>query len=126
MNPDQIWAAGLFEGEGCISTSCKSGKVYMMLQLATSDEDIMDRFVTAIGGFGTVKVEEPGKNPHQKKPIYRWRVQNMTHIEHVLEILNPWLGERRMARLVEVQNMLTPVVVGPHKKHLASVGPDKS
>lgn len=90
------WAAGLFEGEGCISlrTAGKGGT----LVLRTTDPDVLDRFVRAVGDVGTVRGPLPIAKPHHK-PSYEWRVSKWAHIVQILEDFRPWLGQRRLAKV---------------------------
>jgi len=104
MRPDTeiAWAAGLFEGEGCITcTHPKSRRYrYWHLTLSSADRDVVERFarIAACGSVSTVKVK-PGR-----KPLWRWNCTREHEITELLSILLPYLGERRHARAVEALN----------------------
>ena len=89
------WAAGLFEGEGCIYTGRQSRaphNIYHQLTLTMSDEDVVEDFHKVVG-CGTVKLED--KNNPKWKPLYRWRVSKTSDVENILEKMLPYFGQRR-------------------------------
>lgn len=90
------WAAGIFEGEGCITWH---GGGRPMLAVNMTDEDVLRRFADVVGG----KVYGPcqGKGATWK-PYFRWYVQGNERTERVLALFQPWLGRRRTARASEV------------------------
>lgn len=82
---DVAWAAGL-------------------LSIASSDEDVIDRFRSVVG-TGRLGSQAPGRNNREKRP---WRV-DVIHVDDVLRItrmLYPWLGSRRRARADEAVAVL--------------------
>jgi hypothetical protein len=81
------WAAGLFEGEGCITMS----DGHVVLQLKMTDEDIVRRFDDIVG-YG--RVYGPYSYSERRKPFWVWLVQGDA-VFSILELLAPWLGERR-------------------------------
>src|SRR5574343_144237 len=95
------WAAGLFEGEGCITTNRRKPK----LQLQMTDEDIVRRFAAVVGvGY----VSGPFPRAHPRKPVYQWAVYRFDEFEYVIGGLWPWLGQRRKARCTEVVKNYLP------------------
>ena len=96
------YAAGLFEGEGCITFSGKRpnhpGKG-ARLQLAMSDHDVVERFA-AIVGAGTVLVKT--STPAHQKRQWVWCVVKYSEVVRIGEMLRPWMGQRRSQRLDEV------------------------
>lgn len=90
------WAAGLFEGEGSISSE-KKRRGGITLALAMTDEDVVRRFHEAVGR-GTVN------GPHLRsgqKPQWTWRCSTLEAVE-VLALLAPLFGIRRAAKADEV------------------------
>lgn len=90
-SPEQVaWAAGLFEGEGCITAR---GKTSGELVIGMTDLDVLERFqaIMGVGGI-TVEYRQP---PHQD--CYRWSVCNAADSTFVLGLLLPWLSSRRRA-----------------------------
>lgn len=97
MTSDQAaWLAGLFEGEGCIEYT---GKYGVRLCIGMTDPDVVQRVRELAGGTITVQQQGPrdpgGAVP---KPRHAWRLSSMREIKPLLEVLLPWLGERRSAK----------------------------
>ena len=90
MNSDtQIaWAAGIFEGEGCITRTHTS---MGMLQLRMTDLDVVQKFVD-IMGYGNI-VQEP--TLPSGKDVWCWRVGKRNQVYRMLELLLPHLMSRR-------------------------------
>ena len=95
------WAAGLFEGEGCISmTGRAGGKHQPVLQLTMTDRDTVKRFhrVVGVGNFtGPQKVQR-----ERHRPTWRWQAGAWRDVAHVLIRFAPWLSERRRSKGAEV------------------------
>lgn len=103
------WAAGLFEGEGCIGLtkvkgrSSKTGKpityyYYPRLSMSLTDLDTLERFVSVVGG----KIRGPYPPPKGKrKPVAFWHVDT-DHAEEIIGKFYPYLGKRRQAKAREV------------------------
>lgn len=87
---DVAWAAGLFEGEGCITPR---GKTSGEIVIGMTDRDILER-VQAVFGVGGITSEER-RPPH--KTCHRWSVSNAADCTMVLEAMLPWFGARRRA-----------------------------
>jgi hypothetical protein len=96
------WAAGLFEGEGCLSSSI-SNKRYQLrtfrARLNMVDKDVVARFATILG-FGALRIL-PQKNPkHQTQWV--WYATRYEHFQALIAILWPWFGERRRTKAKEL------------------------
>lgn len=96
------WAAGLFEGEGCIRF-CKHDRTlgYISLRIKMTDRDVLQRFADIVGGELKGPYDPPANKPHWK---IAWSVQisqTQKSID-VLEAFWPYLGERRRAKAQEV------------------------
>lgn len=100
------WAAGLFEGEGCITISTgRGGYQQPRLKLNMIDGEIVDRF-HAVVGRGRTCPERPRRPNHQ--PQTCWYTGKRADVRYVLELLLPWLGERRSKRASEVLALCPP------------------
>jgi hypothetical protein len=102
------WAAGLFEGEGCIglytpqrADGRTNGRPQIRLFLSMADRDSVDRFQRAIGGLGN---RTEYRNPHKPhwKPQSRWNTYKFEHCQAILAMLWYGFGERRQAKCIEV------------------------
>lgn len=104
MNNEQLlaWAAGLFEGEGCIGIVKKKGKSQSVrLQLSSTDRDVLDRFQSVMG-FGAIRDASgsPSFQPHWKSK-FTWATAQRDHVVWFAENIGPMLCERRSSRLAE-------------------------
>ena len=102
---DLAWAAGLFEGEGCLTISNgrqPNGSVFrqVRLKLNSTDEDVVRRF-HGIVRVGYVRVETDFERYGFKRQ-WGWYVGNRRDVEHVIGFLLPWLGARRSRRAEEL------------------------
>lgn len=84
------WAAGLFDGEGCITP--QQGD--WCLQLRMNDKDVVDRFAEW-AGHGIVH-EEAGVGNRQTS--YRWRICKAAVVHRLLNAMLPYFGNRRANR----------------------------
>ena len=88
QSPDEIWASGLFEGEGCITTSQISignGRPRWRVIIAMKDEDVIRRFASVFEGLGNVTYVA-------KRDIWYWEAGAQKNVEKVLSVMLPWFG----------------------------------
>jgi hypothetical protein len=96
------WAAGLFEGEGCITLSGKA----VAVRLVNTDEEVVQRFAEVIG-FGTVygpysrQYESDG---WKRRPRWVWVGLNEDAYE-ALALMGRWLSARRLARAFDLTGL---------------------
>jgi hypothetical protein len=92
------WAAGLFEGEGSISTTGVPAYPYLRFGLTTTDEDVIRQFarVVRVGSVSQPRTLASGKR------AWAWRAAALSDVQHVIELFRPYLSGRRSARLAEV------------------------
>ena len=97
---EHAWAAGLFEGEGSVTTqpSGTRGRLRVRFSLATTDEDVILRFQRVLG-CGTVR--GPFMKKGALKPQWSYYAGRAEHVQHIAAILRPYLGSRRSAKLEE-------------------------
>lgn len=110
------WSAGLFEGEGCIlfrTTGAPGG-----LSLVMTDEDCVHRFCEYVG-LGHVSMSREATT--KLKAVYQWRVSSQAETYAVLQLLLPYLGERRTSRAYDALVWLNKHGVG-YKQWPLSVG----
>lgn len=85
------WAAGLFEGEGCLYRQEKAGRVYWRLTLTMTDRDVVERFAN----FAGMHVLGPYQYPNSKKPVWSVHVARKALVAKLLKNFMPFLGARR-------------------------------
>lgn len=96
------WAAGLFEGEGCIATQYDG---YARLMLSMTDDDVVKRMREAVGGsVNGPHVPRVGADGCIRKPIWTWTASG-TRARRLLILWWPWLGWRRRARASAVPGL---------------------
>ena len=83
------WAAGLFEGEGCIYSNGKR----FSLHLGGKDLDVIQEFRDTIG-VGEI-CERKAKKKKSHATIYMWQTYAKSKVAFVLGKLLPHLGQRR-------------------------------
>lgn len=91
------WAAGLFEGEGCITLSGASRSP--RLKISMTDADVVLRFARIVGGGNLA--EQRFTNPKYKTQLC-WYTGKKSEVIRVLNMLMHFFGERRLNRAAEV------------------------
>lgn len=99
------WAAGLFEGEGCVyiaKQSCKwrdgEKKFQVKLEIKHTDEDVLQRFhaIIAVGN-----IVGPYWAKKSTKPFWSWTSAAVADVAYIASLFFPYLGYRRRAKLKE-------------------------
>ena len=104
---DIVWAAGLFEGEGCISFDSRQPKL-RKVQLAMTDKDVVERFINIVG-YGNLLgpyIRRPGTN----KPLWEWKVSKSSEVLRILKMFLPYFGKRRSEKAIEAINHLNEII----------------
>lgn len=102
---DTAWAAGLFEGEGCISISRNgpaAGRVTLGMKM--TDRDIVERFHKVIG-CGVV-YEDRWYRRRGQRPQFKWHAGARADVRNVMRLLLPYFGVRRAAKVEEALTFL--------------------
>lgn len=92
------WAAGFFDGEGCVCCDHYANRAYIRLSLAQAEQGdkILQRFNQAIGGIG--KVHGPfkasnGTNAPSPKLQWALRLNGLEKVQAAIAMLWPFLSE---------------------------------
>lgn len=92
------WAAGLFEGEGCIrhsrGTSCRR------LALNMTDLDVLQTF-QAVVGAGSLRERKQNVPKHWKRS-WAWNCSTWSEVERIGRRMLPYLHARRRAKMQEL------------------------
>ncbi len=95
------WAAGLFEGEGSITTQRSSHpgskRLRVRFSMSMTDKDVVERF-HGIVGCGTVS--GPTWHSGSTKPQWRWHACRPEAVGALVAMFRPYLGKRREATLL--------------------------
>ena len=94
------WAAGIFEGEGCVFR--RKGRSTVQASVTMTDRDRIE-LLHKILGVGTVIEVKPQKA--HWKPAWKWSTASHDGVRHVGEMLYPWLGPRRRAAFEEAASV---------------------
>ena len=94
MNTHELaWAAGFFEGEGCISAVPRAhGGHRFQIQICQVDTEPLERFRLAVGVgslFG------PYQYKGNRQPHYRFQTASFEDTQAVIAMLWRWLSRRR-------------------------------
>ncbi len=90
-DPQIAWAAGLFEGEGCITWKTRRGKPYPYVMMTMTDKDVMQKFCSM---FGLSLYHRPKRKSHWQD---QWAVETGAKhkVKELLSAMLPFFGERR-------------------------------
>lgn len=97
------WAAGLFEGEGTISTRRIGKREHdraIVASLRMTDEDVVKRFHSIVK-VGNVNGPSIPKNP-KWKPLWTWQTGSFEGSQAIAALLWAWLCTRRRATVKKI------------------------
>lgn len=97
LDADWAWAAGLFEGEGCITRTTQPS-YRPRLTLGMTDQDVVRRFHGIVGCGGVYRQRQRADH----KPMWKWECTGRREIALIAAMFWPWLGGRRKSRFREV------------------------
>ena len=106
---DIVWAAGLFEGEGYISTNTKTKtNHYWCIGIEMTDKDVLDRYANVIGS----NLLRPRKTMKKLQKKQSWIVVTTKRSEvlRILKMFLPHFGKRRAAKAIEAINHLHEII----------------
>ena len=101
------WAAGLFEGEGSILFGYPKGRTdkrpRFSVTLTTTDIDVLQKFAAVVKN-GNIRGPYNYNNPVHK-PFWVWTWCGIKAIYWLRDNFEPFLGNRRRAKLEEVLSL---------------------
>lgn len=105
------WAAGLFEGEGCLTTREQRPRntenkypkrpPYPTLTLVSTDKDVVERFHRAVG---VGLIHGPYWYNNSTKEVWRWNGTGWGSLRTIWTLFEPFLGARRSKKFREVMS----------------------
>ncbi len=103
-----LYAAGLFDGEGCITLSKdkRQHTRFLKLSLGSTSHSLVLFMQEAFGG----NVRGPHIRNNRSKPIYEWFISNRKAAEILVELVPYMLEVRKVARGRLVVNELLPLM----------------
>ena len=90
------WAAGLFEGEGCMS-----GRNTLRLQM--TDKDVVEKFHDAVG-LG--KIYYYPSRDGKRKETWTWYLEKRNFVRLLLSKFLPYFGNRRAHKALDILDTL--------------------
>lgn len=96
------WAAGFFDGEGCVTYVNHSGKSRtraLRINITQRFSEVLYRFRDAVGGIG--RVNGPYAARGRKNPLYVYSVTKQADVKAVYGKLKPFLGSVKRAQFEE-------------------------
>ena len=108
------WAAGIFEGEGCINVHSYYKDVpYYVAQIMMTDADVLEEFHNTVG-LGHLRGPYYRKREHCK-PVYQWSVVKQSELKEFLELILPHLCRRRTEKAREALKVINAKLVAKAK-----------
>src|SRR5260221_7372603 len=86
------WAAGLFDGEGCITHTARD----LQLLLKNTDLELVQRFELIVDrghSYGPYSYQSP--DGYKRKPVWTW-VAHGDAAHDVVDLFARWLSQRRL------------------------------
>ena len=96
------WIIGIFEGEGCICKSNKTGNIRLLIKM--SDEDVVRRLHSLVNVGSVCGPKIPKNNRGTEaiwKPCWEWSCYGR-QARRLVAAMAPYLGSRRQARRLEL------------------------
>lgn len=90
------WAAGLFDGEGCITIV--GNRVQVVVSM--TDLDLLERMQKHFGG----SIHPIKKRKEHWKDAWKWQISGTKKSLAFLDLIYPYLSIRRQARVEEARN----------------------
>lgn len=87
---DIAWAAGFFDGEGCITTGTNRGRRQRHLPklvLGNTSKTSLERLQTLLGGYLRLRRPQAGN----RRNLWEWSVSGATATKAVLTTIRPYL-----------------------------------
>jgi len=100
MSLNEVWATGLFEGEGSITINKRWKAV--SLQVTSTDLDVLTRFANIFTGGHLYNATRY----NGRKPAWNYYISRKVEVRKVLEAMMPYLGERRAAKALDALDRL--------------------
>lgn len=115
---DLSWAAGLFEGEGCLFFQKARTYQTASMKLGMTDKDVVTRF-HAVVGLGNIC---PPRMLKSGKQLWMWQVVGFANVQAIVAAFWNYLGDRRKAKAEEVLLAARKQVSPPWKRSLCIRG----
>lgn len=96
VDTELAWAAGFFDGEGCVRLIQNR---YARLSITQRERICLDRFYHAVGDIGSLSTYKGGT---YGDIYWRYECSRQSLIDLIYERLSPWLSEPKRAQFADV------------------------
>ncbi len=90
MTPEEAaWLAGYIDGDGCVSLSNRSGRVWRspLLVIDSCDTELLDEVIRLAGG---ALIKKPSREAHHRQ-AWTWRLTGADNIIALLTKIEPYM-----------------------------------
>ncbi len=113
---NEMWAIGLFEGEGSIVTPTGRGRSSVLI-IQMCDEDVLRKFNSIVGVGHISGPYNYNKNKNVRyKSVWKWSTAKRDDVRKLLTRWLPFLGERRKVRAISALKRLDQPTKKPGPK----------
>jgi len=105
VTEDYAWAAGFFDGEGCVSVNRMPSGNYLRLQVASTDLPVLERLQRVIGCGrinGPYQHHPDHKTRAHHKPVWHWRASS-DEARAALDLIKPWLSQHSLDKITAAE-----------------------
>jgi hypothetical protein len=99
------WAAGLFEGEGCIHVDTRRDSSFQ-LTLRMTDKDVVEQFRDVVGCGNVVELHPPNHKEKGWSKFYSWTISKRSEVQRILSTMLPYFGHRRAHKALNILDNL--------------------
>ena len=100
---DLAWAAGFFDGEGCVhyhvlNNKYKTTSISLSISQSVLNEDLLSKWfnIFKVGGFNSTHSHRGNENA-----IDHWVTARFEHIQYIMALIWPWLGKAKKDKYEE-------------------------
>tara|TARA_B100001057_G_scaffold463170_1_gene516860 strand:- start:428 stop:859 length:432 start_codon:yes stop_codon:yes gene_type:complete len=94
------WAAGLFEGEGCLTYNKSGGHWCMKVKM--TDRDVVENFIRTVNFIGRYYPEKRYQSMGEEdKDLFIWELNKKDHIFELVMLFYPEMNARRQQKMRE-------------------------
>lgn len=96
------WAAGFFDGEGCVTYVNHNGKQTtraLRINITQIHDEVLKRFQQAVGGLGSILGPYSSKN--RKTPLFTFQIAKQAEVKQVFVLLKPYLSSVKRTQFEE-------------------------
>jgi hypothetical protein len=107
---DIAWAAGLFEGEGCIYFRSNASRIRNQgVTVAMTDLDVLKKFNSVVG---VGKIYNSYAARTNRKALYQWRTDKFENVQYVIALFWKHLCSRRRSSAIKALTMMKELRAG--------------